>query len=120
MAGRFPLYTDADLHGPLVDGLIERGWDVLRAVDAFPEGTDDRTHFDRDVQEKRVLVAYDVHQRKTALEWVEAGRAFPGLITWRQKHHERMSVGGFLEAFEALAAEEDPFAYPIRYLSPQR
>ena len=119
MAGRFPLYTDADLHGPLVDGPIDRGWDVLRAVDAYPEGTDDRTHFERAVEEKRVLVAYDVHQRKIALEWVEGGRPFPGLITWRQKHHERLTVGDILEAFESLAAEDDPFAYPIRYLTPK-
>jgi len=30
-----------------------------------------------------------------------------------------MSVGDFLEAFEALAAEDDPFAYPIRYINPK-
>ena len=116
MAGRFSLYTDADVYGPLVDGLINRGWDVLRAVDAFPEGTNDRTHFEHAAKENRVRVTYDVHQRKIALDWIRAGRAFPGLITWRQTHHEHASVGGFLEAFEALAAEADPFASPIRYL----
>ena len=84
MAGRFSLYTDADVYGPLVDGLINRGWDVLRAVDALPEGTDDRTHFERAAKDSRVLVAYDVHQRRIALEWVRAGRVFPGLITWSQ------------------------------------
>ena len=41
MAGRFPLYTDADIHGPLVEALIRRGWNVLRAVEEFPEGTQD-------------------------------------------------------------------------------
>ena len=40
MAGRFPLYTDADVYGPLVEMLVRRGWDVVRAVDAFPEGTE--------------------------------------------------------------------------------
>jgi hypothetical protein len=30
-----------------------------------------------------------------------------------------MSVGDFLEAFEALAAEDAPFAYPIRYITPK-
>jgi uncharacterized protein (DUF433 family) len=37
---RRPVYTDADLHGPIVAGLINRGFDVIRAVDAAPEGTD--------------------------------------------------------------------------------
>lgn len=116
MAGRFPLYTDADICGPLIDALIKQGWDVLRAVDAFPEGTADRTHFERAAQEGRALVAHDVHQRQIALEWIRAGRAFPGLITWRQTQHKDTNVGAFLEAFEALAAEANPFAYPIRYL----
>jgi len=46
VAGRFPLYTDADVHGPIVTGLVDRGWDVLRAVDAHPQGTDDEVHFE--------------------------------------------------------------------------
>jgi hypothetical protein len=116
VGGRFPLYTDADVYGPLVDGLMKRGWDVLRAVDAFPEGTDDRTHFERAASEKRMLVACDVHQHQIALEWIRAERPFRGLITWRQTQHQDTSVGAFLEAFEALAAEANPFVYPIRYL----
>ena len=67
-----------------------------------------------------MFVAHDRHQRQFALEWVEAGKPFRGFITWQQRHHERMSVGEFLEAFEALAAEDDPFAYRIRYISPKR
>jgi len=47
VAGRFPLYTDADIHGPVVAALRRAGWDVLRAVDAFPEGTQDLLHFER-------------------------------------------------------------------------
>lgn len=37
MAGRFPLYTDADVRGQLIKGLKKLGWDVLRAIEAFPE-----------------------------------------------------------------------------------
>ena len=119
MAGRFPLYTDADIYGPLVDGLIDRGWDVVRAVKTRPEGEDDLVHFTLAAEQSRVLVAYDRHQRKFALDWIEAGTPFRGYLTWKQKHHERMTVGEFLEAFEALAAEDDPFAYPIRYITPK-
>ena len=39
MAGRFPLYTDADLYGPLVEGLRRAGWDLLRAIEVYPERT---------------------------------------------------------------------------------
>lgn len=56
MAGRFPLYTDADIHGPVVEALIDAGWDVLRAIDALPEGTLDGPHFERAAREGRVTV----------------------------------------------------------------
>jgi hypothetical protein len=68
---------------------------------------------------RRVLVAHDRHQRQIALDWIAAGQPFRGYIAWKQKHHERMTVGEFLDAFEALAAEDDPFAYPIRYITPK-
>ena len=120
MVGRFPLYTDADVYGPLVQALIARGWDVVRAVTSRPEGEDDLVHFKLAAEQDRVLVAHDQHQHQFALEWIEAGKPFRGFLTWKQKHHERMSVGEFLEAFEALAAEDDPFAYKIRYVTPKR
>jgi len=93
VAGRFPLYTDADVHGPLVEALIRRGWDVLRAVDAFPEGTQDDLHFVRAAQLKRVMVSCDRDVRRLAVEWLRQGRRFRGLIAWPQEHHARMSVG---------------------------
>lgn len=37
MAGRFPLYTDADVNGPVVQALVDRGWDVVRAIDALAQ-----------------------------------------------------------------------------------
>ena len=45
-AGRFPLYTDADVKGPLVKALVSRGWDIVRAVDVHPEKTNDPIHFE--------------------------------------------------------------------------
>ena len=55
MAGRFPLYTDADVHGPLIVALHERGWDLVRAMDFYPQGTADAVHFERAAKENRVL-----------------------------------------------------------------
>jgi hypothetical protein len=31
VAARFPLYTDADVRGPLIKALKKAGWDVVRA-----------------------------------------------------------------------------------------
>jgi hypothetical protein len=114
VAGRFPLYTDADLRGPWVDALIERGWDVLRAVDAFPEATDDHEHFARAAKEGRVLVGCDWHQRRIAQAWIKSGRPFRGLVTFEQQRHAQTTAGDVLKVFKQLAEEDEPFAYPIR------
>jgi hypothetical protein len=63
---RRPVYTDADVHGPIVDGLIRRGWDVLRAVDARPEATSDLVHFEHAVSLGRILIANDKHMKAIA------------------------------------------------------
>lgn len=55
---------------------------------------------------------------KTAHRWLREGRAFPGVVTWPSRHYARMSIGEIVEKIEALAAEDDPFAYPIRYIRP--
>jgi hypothetical protein len=57
VAGRFPLYTDADTHGPVVEGLRQRGWDILRAIDRFPERTSGLTHFEEAARLGRVLIS---------------------------------------------------------------
>lgn len=85
MAGRFPLYTDADVRGLLIKGLQKLGWDVLRAVEAFPEKTTDLTHFERAAALGRVLVTNDEDQDVIADQWYRAGKLFPGVIAWRQK-----------------------------------
>lgn len=121
MAGRFPLYTDADVHGPLIKALQRAGWDVLRAVDAFPEGTLDLTHFERAVALGRVLVTNDEDQEVAADRWHREGRRFPGLIAWRQKVYSQMTYGEILEQFEELARQDQPFAgYPIVRIKPGR
>ncbi len=114
---RFPLYTGADIHGPYVEVLKGHGWDVMREVHVYPEGTDDPVHFERAVREGRVLVSNDVDQLVIALEWVRAGRAFPGLLSWRKDEERRMTAGGVLRAFEELAERENPLSpYAIIHL----
>lgn len=121
MAGRFPLYTDADVNGPVVDALRGHGWDVVRAIDTFPEGTDDDVHFAYAAREGRVMVGNDIDVKLLAERWHAEGRPFPGLAWWPRGHYMRMKPGDFLEAFEELAARDDPFAgYPIVHIKPKR
>lgn len=121
MAGRFALYTDADVHGPLIKALRDAGWDSLRAIDAFPERTPDLTHFEHAVALGRVLVTNDEDQEDIAARWYAEGRLFPGVIAWRQRVYDRMTYGEFVEYFEGLAQQDDPFAaYPIIHVKPER
>jgi len=79
VAGRFPLYTDADVNGPVVQALVDHNWEVLRAIDAFPEGTDDKVHFAHAARENRVMVANDIDVKLLAERWYAEQRAFRGL-----------------------------------------
>ena len=108
MAGRFPLYTDADVLGQIVEALIRRGWDGVRAVDLYPEGTDDHVHFERAVREGRVLVGPDEDQELIALSWVEEGRAFPGPLALGRNDPPmlRKSDPGLEQGISGRAGEE--------------
>jgi hypothetical protein len=119
VARRFPIYTDADVYGPLVKCLVAAGWDVLRAIDAQPEGARDDVHFSAAARAGRVLVSNDLDQRLIAKRWIREGRAFPGLITWPQEYRYRSGVSAFLAAFEDLARQDEPFACPIVHLQPR-
>jgi hypothetical protein len=66
----------------------------------------------------RVLVANDKDQLLIALRWIEEARPFRGYVVWRQKLIDRFPVSAFLDAFDALAAQDDPFrSYPIVHSS---
>jgi hypothetical protein len=120
VAGRFPLYTDADVNGPVVDALRDHGRDLVRAIDTFPEGTDDDVHFAYAAREGRVMVGNDIDVKLLAERWHAEQRAFPGLVWWPREHYLRMTPGDFLEAFEELARRESLFSpYPIVHLKPK-
>jgi len=102
VAHGFPLFTDADIRGPLIRGLRERGWDILRAVDASPQGTLDEVHFEHAANNMRCLVTCDSGVQRLAHQWLEQGRWFR-MITWQQKLQHRISDGDFIRVFEWLA-----------------
>jgi hypothetical protein len=78
----FPLFTDACVRQQIVDGLRRRGWDVVRAIDALPEGTLDDALFEYAATVNRVFVTNDARIRATAEHWFAEGRVFRGLIGW--------------------------------------
>jgi len=92
----------------------------LRAVDAHPEATKDPVHFERAAREGRVLVSNDRRLEGYARTWLEQGEPFRGMICWPRAHYARMTAGDFLEAFEELARQDDPFAYPIVHITPKK
>lgn len=115
MAGRFPPLTDENVPGPIVKGLRQRGWDVVRAVDALGEQTYDPSLFEHAVREARVMATTDDDYLVLAHEWLAQGRSLR-LIFWAQGQRQRQPVGTFLDAFEGLAGQEEPFASSICYL----
>jgi uncharacterized protein DUF5615 len=115
VAGRFPLYTDADVHGPLIDVLHERGWDLVRAIDFYPQGTADAVHFERAAKEHRVLISNDQDMEAIANRWLAEGRSFRGLILWPQEHYKRIGHSELAAKIEALS---EPFHHPVIHLKP--
>lgn len=116
---RFPLFTDAHVRQQIVDGLNRLGWDVERAIDAFPEKTSDDVLFAHAARNGRVFVTNDEKVEATAVDWLSQGKRFTGLIIWKLIHHRRMSDGDFIRAFERLAKEQEPFLYPIVHIKPK-
>jgi hypothetical protein len=120
VAGRFALFVDEHVHGPLVEGLTRLGWDVERAVDAFGQRTDDDRLFAYAAEKGRVFVTNDEPAEAIAIRWLAVGQPFRGLICWVQEHQRRMTVGDLIKAFEELAAKDDPFQpYPIVHIRPK-
>ena len=114
MAG-FPLLTDENVDGPVIEGLRKRGWDVMHATEEFGEKTRDAPLFEYAAQTGRVLVSTDDDMLAEAKTWLEQGRAFR-LIWWEQKKTQRVRTSIVLDAFDAVAANPNAFAYPIEFL----
>jgi hypothetical protein len=113
----FLLFLDACIRGPLADGLLRRGWNVVRAVDLHGEGAEDPPLFQHAATLGRVFVTNDGPLLSLASQWLEAGRPFR-MVYWSKRDDQRFTAGEILDAFDGLARERDPFAYPIYFLNP--
>lgn len=116
---RFPLLTDENIDGPVVEGLRQRGWDLASVHEVFGQRSVDETIFAHAAEQGRVLVSTDKDCLRIARRWAEAIRPFR-MVYWDQFEHQRVHVPHFLAAFEALAERPDAFAAWLEYLDPQR
>ena len=117
MAGRFPLFTDENVDGILVEALRREGWDVVRAIEVFGERTDDGILLEWAVAHDRVFVTTDDGVEAIAEQWLREWRPFK-MVRWRQRRQLTVSKRSFVDAFEALTRKENVFSYPIEYLKP--
>ncbi len=90
----------------------------MRTVDLHGEGAKDPSLFEHAASLGRVFVTNDGPLHQVALQWLRAGRTFR-MVYWPKSDDQRYSAGQILDAFDALAALEDPFRYPVYYLKPQ-
>jgi hypothetical protein len=111
--------TDNHVRQPIVEGLIRRGWKVMRSVDAFGEAVDDKILFDYAAKEGLVFVTCDEKIHAIAHARLKDGEAFR-VVFWPQAHHARLSDGDFIRALEELSRRRDAFAYSIEYIAPKR
>lgn len=116
MPGRFPLLTDENIPGPLIEGLIRAGWDVVRVIEVFGEHSIDARIFDHAVAQGRALVSTDADCLVSATRWLTE---LPfQLVYWHQGTYQRTPVVRFLKAFEDLAENPNAFTAFIEYLKP--
>lgn len=115
MSGRFPLLTDENVPGPLVEALHSSGWDVAKVIDAFGQRSVDNLIFAYAVEHGRVLVTTDTDCLSIAKRWLEEGRSFR-LVYWHQGRHQRVPPAQLVRALEMLSAKGDAFASCIEYL----
>lgn len=119
MPGRFPLLTDENVPGPVIEALRSAGWDVLHARDVFGEHTDDEILIEHAARLGRVLVSTDQDHLEIAQRWLRAAEPFR-MVFWRQAPYQHVRPRAFVEAFEELAERaDDPFHYAICYLKPK-
>ena len=78
------LYADEHVPLAVIKALRRAGHDVLRALERYPEGTEDLTHFERAVQENRVFLTQDTDFLALSSKMLSEGKHHPGVIYWPQ------------------------------------
>jgi predicted nuclease of predicted toxin-antitoxin system len=119
VAGRFPLLTDENVSGPVIEALRTAGWDVAHARDLFGENTVDEALFQYAARHGRVLVSTDQDHLEIADRWLREGKSFR-MVWWAQGPYQHVRPQALVHAFEALAHLDEPFPYPVHFLRATR
>jgi len=101
--GRFPLLTDENIPGPLIDALRSAGWDVLHARDLLGEDSDDEILFEHAASQRRVLVSTAQDHLQIVDRWLRARNPFR-IVCCTQSPYQHVRPHVFVEAFNELAA----------------
>lgn len=115
------LASDADVHGVIVDGLArEEDIDIVRVIDALPEGTPDPEVLEWAAGDGRILLTND---RSTmigyAWERVRKGQPMPGLLVmpphhWSFESHARSDVRLIAEACDPAELQNQVVYLPLK------
>jgi hypothetical protein len=113
VAGRFKVLTDEHWSRAHVKAAREAGWDVTRVVDVLGPETDDPEVLAYCAAHGLVWVTSDERAKGHVTQWLQSGRALPGVIIVPQRH--RATPGRFVRMLERLASEATPFAGVVRF-----
>jgi predicted nuclease of predicted toxin-antitoxin system len=119
VAARFAVLADNHVRPSLVEALSRSGWDVVRSVDLFGEENDDEELLAWAAANNRVFATCDKPTHRIAHRWLAEGRPFRMVYWWLGRYRE-MTDGDMVEAFPAIAAKPNAFAYSIEYIKPGR
>jgi hypothetical protein len=86
---------------------------VTRVVDVLGQETDDPQVLAYCAANGLVWVTSDERARGHVTQWLQSGRALPGVIIVPQRH--RATPGRFVRMLERLASEATPFAGVLRF-----
>lgn len=119
MAGRFKLITDEHWSKAHIKAARDAGWEVARIIDVdkLGEGTLDPDVLAYCAEQGYVWVTTDQRAQGHITDWINSGKTLPGVIMAVQRHH--ITPGRLVRFIEKLAAEEDPFAGVIRFVTPE-
>ena len=109
------LYMDENAKGQVVDGLRQRGIDVLTVVEDGREGIPDPAVLDRAGELSRLLFSQDDDLLKEAQKRQVIGETFVGIVFG---HQVRVSIRQAIEDLELIAQALDlaDFANKVEYL----
>jgi hypothetical protein len=103
------LASDADVHGEIIRGLRRRRpeLDLVRALDALPQGASDREVLAWSANDSRVLITND---RNTMLAFAyqrfASGEPVPGIVVTTNEQSVGAAISDILLIAESVTAEE--------------